>query len=298
MAKMWLKMANMRLKIAKMRPVGYVGAYLLREVSEGVWETAVHRRSARVAFCRGLLSTPGGLVEKQDAFDPHGIMQESIMFRRGIQRALLEATAFCIDSIDPSDVFELPSLPHQSATHKNYGVVLKTPLECAKPQHGFEWEMTVGGVEDIGTPIPGGFHSWMSLASLLQRSDVVPECRRAIEVFSKVLKVGVLSSSVSGALSFTWPLIFRFAGAHNLEQVWTCSQCKPWWHHWYCRHCRKCVPPAWTCQKHWGTCSEDCGCCRFEFGEAFGCCEACENLWVLKATCWEVRLALLRYDGR
>ena len=99
--------------------------------------------------------------------------------------------------------------------------------------------------------------------------------------------------------SLTWPFIFPFVGAHILAQEdWHCSQCEPRWHNWYCRHCGTSVPPAWTCQKHWGICTQSCNCCRFELGEAFGCCEACENLWDLKATCWEVRLALLRYDGR
>ena len=96
----------------------------------------------------------------------------------------------------------------------------------------------------------------------------------------------------------TWPLVFRFVGAHNLEQDWPCSQCKPWWHNWYCQRCGLSVPPAWTCQKHFGNCGQSCGCCRFEMGEAYGYCEACETLWVLKATSCEVRLALLSYDGR
>ena len=98
--------------------------------------------------------------------------------------------------------------------------------------------------------------------------------------------------------SLTWPLIFRLVGAHCLEEDWTCLQCQPWWHNWYCEHCCLSVPPAWTCQNHFGECGQSCVCCRFEFGEAVGYCEACQTLWVLKATCCEVRLALLSYDGR
>ena len=99
--------------------------------------------------------------------------------------------------------------------------------------------------------------------------------------------------------SLSWPLIFRFVGAHILQQEdWPCSQCKPSWHSWYCQRCRMCVPPAWTCQKHFGSCGQSCSCCRFEHWEALGSCEECEDLWVLKATSGEVRLALLSYDGR
>ena len=185
------------------RYVGSVGVYLLREVSDEVWETIVHRRSARVSSSPNLLATPGGFVEKKDAVDEMGIMQESIMFRRGMQREVLEETDFCIDSIDPSDVFELPSVPGNPSTHKNFGIILKTSLACAKPQHGFEWEMTPGGVEDIGSPIPGGFHSWVSLSDLLQRSDVMPECRHGIEMLFHLFKHGVSSACVSGPSSST-----------------------------------------------------------------------------------------------
>ena len=98
--------------------------------------------------------------------------------------------------------------------------------------------------------------------------------------------------------SLTWPLIFPFVGAHILAQEdWHCSQCKPRWHNWYCRHCGESVPPAWTPQKHFGGCGQRCSCCRFKVG-ASGSCEACKDLWILKATSGEVRLALLSYNGR
>ena len=99
--------------------------------------------------------------------------------------------------------------------------------------------------------------------------------------------------------SLTWPFIFPFVGAHILAQEdWHCSQCKPRWHNWYCRHCGESVPPAWTPHKHFGSCGQSCSCCRFEHWEALGSCEECEDLWILKATSDEVRLALLSYNGR
>ena len=150
---------------------------------------------------RGLLATPGGLVEKKDAVDPQGIMQTSIMFRRGLQREVLEETDIDIDPIDPSDVFELPACSGQLATHKNFGVMLKTSVMYARPQHRNEWEMTAGGVDGIGSPIPGGFHSWMSLSRLLQRSDVMDECRYAIEMCIKILNVEALASSLPASSS-------------------------------------------------------------------------------------------------
>ena len=29
-------------------------------------------------------------------------------------------------------------------------------------------------------------------------------------------------------------LTVRYVGAHNLETVWPCSQCNPYWYDWYC----------------------------------------------------------------
>ena len=59
--------------------VGSVGASLLREVDEGVWETVVHRRSHRESSFRGSLAAHGGLVEKKDAIERRSIMQRSII---------------------------------------------------------------------------------------------------------------------------------------------------------------------------------------------------------------------------
>ena len=160
-----------------------------------------------------MLSTPGSLVEKNDAVDPQGIMQRNIMFRRGLQREVLVQTDICIDSIDPSDVFELPRYRGQSATHKNFGVRLKTSVMHAKPQYACEWKMTVGGVEGIGTSIPGGFHSWVSLSNLLERSDVMPECRCAIEMCSQILKVDELSCSLPGSSSSADSVFARVGGS-------------------------------------------------------------------------------------
>ena len=99
--------------------------------------------------------------------------------------------------------------------------------------------------------------------------------------------------------SLTWPFIFPFVGAHILAQEdWHCSQCEPRWHNWYCRHCGESVPPAWTPQKHFGRCGQNCSCCRFRAGDISGSCQACEDLCILKAISGEVRLALLSYNGR
>ena len=192
--------------------IGTVGAFLLREVGDGVWETMVHRRSDQVTCFRRLLATPGGLVEKQDAVDSRGIMRRSTAFRRALQRQVLKDTDIDIDSIDPNDVFELPTYAHQSDTHQNFGVVLKTSVVYARPQQGDEWEMIQGAVDNIGTPIPGGFHSWMSLSKLLQRSDVMEECRYAVEMCMKILNVEALEPSLPTSSSRSYSVVARVSG--------------------------------------------------------------------------------------
>ena len=199
--------------MVKHQIIGSVGAYLLREVSEGVWETLVHRRSKRVCFSKGLLATPGGFVEKKDAVDPQGIIRQSVMFFRGMRREVKQETDICVDSIDPPDVFELQRIPDDPPTHKNFGIILKTPLEYAKPQSDVEWEMAAGGVADIGTPVPGGFHSWVSLSDILQRQDVMPECRRAIAMLREIFDMCASSSSQSESLAGTDTEPERFRGS-------------------------------------------------------------------------------------
>ena len=114
--------------MGKKRHLGSVGAYLLRENSAGVWETVVHRRSSRVDYAREQVATPGGFLDKKDTVDARGIMQESGLFLRGMQRELLEETDFCVDSIDPSDVFELPCSNETSTTDKNFRHTSEDPF--------------------------------------------------------------------------------------------------------------------------------------------------------------------------
>ena len=45
-------------------------------------------------------------MEEKDAVDPQGVMQQSIMFRRGLQQEALEEIDLHLDVIDPSEVVE------------------------------------------------------------------------------------------------------------------------------------------------------------------------------------------------
>ena len=117
-----------------------------------------------------------------------------------------------------------------------------------------------------------------------------------------------------GLLSLTgeWLLIFRFVGAHDLENTWACPGCKPSWIHWYCKQCSEFVIPTlpWTPDKHFGWCNQtpedpkQCPCCRYMFGWKSqncpwrGACDQCHWLWVLKTVSPEIRLTLSSYNGR
>ncbi len=102
--------------------------------------------------------------------------------------------------------------------------------------------------------------------------------------------------------STTWQTIFQFVGAHEMPyetwQDWPCCHCKPWWHNWYCQLCNRLVPPAWTCDSHWGQCGQSCGCCRNLNDEDFGSCKACTELWNLKVASSNLRRELRGYNGR
>ena len=94
-------------------------------------------------------------------------------------------------------------------------------------------------------------------------------------------------------------LIARFVGAHNLETMWECSECNPYWYDWYCHACqRNHQNLQWTPSKHFGLCGQSCGCCRAEVGAGFGECEACEDMRDLKATTSRMREVLRFYDGQ
>ena len=93
-------------------------------------------------------------------------------------------------------------------------------------------------------------------------------------------------------------LIVRYVGAHNLETVWPCSKCNPYWYDWYCHECRLVNKYLyWSPRLHFGHCGQSCGCCRSEKAD-FGACEACDDLLNLKRTCHTMRDLLKTYNGR
>ena len=93
-------------------------------------------------------------------------------------------------------------------------------------------------------------------------------------------------------------LTVRYVGAHNLETVWPCSQCNPYWYDWYCHECQLVNKYLyWSPRLHFGYCGQSCGCCRSEQAE-FGACQACDDLLTLKRTCVTMRDLLKTYNGR
>ena len=188
----------LRMGKRKRKHVGTVGAYLLRH-KDGVWETVVHRRSKSVASGRECLATPGGSAEKADGVDYHGVLVESRAFRIGMERELREETGFCLDTIDAADVCELAPVAGLPPTHRNYCVFPRGPLLTAEPEAASAWEMMRGGVDGIGTPMPGGFHAWVSLRGLLAREDLMYDCRAVLEMLEAYLDNLFASSSASSA---------------------------------------------------------------------------------------------------
>ena len=91
--------------------------------------------------------------------------------------------------------------------------------------------------------------------------------------------------------------IVRFVGAHNLEIVWECSECNPYWYNWYCHHCEKINRyPHWSRTKHWGYCGKLCGCCRT--AQKGSGCGVCEGLRMVKGTNRKMRDVVKTYWGR
>ena len=41
-------------------------------------------------------------------------------------------------------------------------------------------------------------------------------------------------------------LVLRFVGAHNLERIWACGHCSPYWYKWYCHTCKR-IPALLLC---------------------------------------------------
>ena len=91
-------------------------------------------------------------------------------------------------------------------------------------------------------------------------------------------------------------LIVRFLGAHNLETIWECSECNPYWYNWYCEQCEMGNRYLyWSHTKHFGYCGVTCGCCRTARNGSG--CGACEELKHLKRTCHTMRDLLKTYSG-
>jgi hypothetical protein len=106
--------------------------------------------------------------------------------------------------------------------------------------------------------------------------------------------------------------IVRFVGAHNLETIWSCSKCNPYWYDWFCNECLKdtghtaCFSSGrferWSPGSHYGCCGDLCGCCRMceccrsEKMDIFPC-EFCENLRNLKRTCRIMQDLVKTYDA-
>ena len=107
-------------------------------------------------------------------------------------------------------------------------------------------------------------------------------------------------------------LMVRFVGAHNLETIWSCSECNPYWYDWSCHEClkdtgyRACGSSGrflrWSPSSHYGCCGRWCNCChmceccRSENRDVFPC-EFCENLRNLKGTCRTMRDLVKTYDA-
>ena len=106
--------------------------------------------------------------------------------------------------------------------------------------------------------------------------------------------------------------IVRFVGAHNLETIWSCSECNPYWYDWSCDECLKdtghtaCWSSGrflrWSPSSHYGCCGDRCRCChmceccRSENRDVFPC-EFCEDLRNLKGTCRTMQDLVKTYDA-
>ena len=101
---------------------------------------------------------------------------------------------------------------------------------------------------------------------------------------------------IAGLPEPTAHVIVRYAVLHDLEQIWECSFCSPYWYDWRCFYCLSWNTfHCWTPTKHYGNCGRNCGCCRTRQGEILGC-NTCETLLNLKATARHMRALLQPYD--
>ena len=118
-------------------------------------------------------------------------------------------------------------------------------------------------------------------------------------LFSSAVRPAVLRTATDFFFAMpeeTVRLVVRYIGAHNLESVWECAACNPYWYNWFCEECqRHNWILYWTSKKHFGNCGEACGCCRTAIS-GVGC-SACEDLWYLKVTCHRMQDGVKRYNG-
>ena len=123
--------------------------------------------------------------------------------------------------------------------------------------------------------------------------------RRTTSAVSLPASEGMDAEVLFGIPRETVRLIIRFIGAHNIEAIWECSECNPYWYDWYCADCEMINKYLyWSPKKHFGYCGSYCGCCRSaeEHGDGPGC-EACDELWNLKGACRTMRNLMTMYNG-
>ena len=91
-------------------------------------------------------------------------------------------------------------------------------------------------------------------------------------------------------------IIFRFVGAHDLQVVWSCSACNPYWYGWYCPGYKTPLRFLhWTPRSHFGYCGPRCGCCRTVSGlDGF---LICHDLKSWKVTSRDARELLRHFNG-
>ena len=91
-------------------------------------------------------------------------------------------------------------------------------------------------------------------------------------------------------------VILRFVGAHNLEVIWRCIACNPYWYGWYCPGCKTPLRFLhWTPRFHFGYCGTNCGCCRTASG--LKGCLICKDLKSWKVTSRDAREQLRHFNG-
>ena len=118
---------------------------------------------------------------------------------------------------------------------------------------------------------------------------------------STLRKCSALTMDLSLSIYYTIPdtafqVILRFVGAHNLEVIWRCIACNPYWYGWYCPGCKTPLRFLhWTPRSHFGYCGPRCGCCRTVSG--LDGCLICHDLKSWKVTSRDARELLRHFNG-